>query len=56
MFYDHLFTLYKLGILQMDIWWQRSSLGIIRKKLKCTLMTTGHHCLADKETGLNYKG
>lgn len=47
---------YFIGIFQMVIWWQRFSRGTFHKKLKCTLMTTEHPCLADKGTGLNYKG
>ena len=51
----YLFT-FKIGIFQMDIWWQRFSLGIFRKKLKCILMTMERHYRADKETGLNFRG
>ena len=40
----------------MDIWWQRFSLGIILKKLKCTLMTMELHYQPDKGTGLSCKG
>lgn len=48
--------IFQTGISQMDISWQRYSLGIFHRKLKCILTITEHHYLADRETGLNFRG